>query len=98
MKKDNYEWQLFVLLLREIAQAKGITQEIIAQKTGLIQSNVSRIFGLKYKPTLDTYLQIAKALGVNIFIEDRESKTDLNICFERAMDNLGRRPENLNKN
>lgn len=98
MKKDNYEWQLFVLMLKEIATEKGITQEIIAQRSGLIQSNVSRIFALKYKPTLDTFLQVAKAVGVNFFFEDKESKTDLNVCFERAMESLGRRPDKLTKN
>jgi transcriptional regulator with XRE-family HTH domain len=98
MRKDNYEWQLFVLMLKEIATEKGITQEIIAQRSGLIQSNVSRIFALKYKPTLDTFLQVAKAVGVNFFFEDKESKTDLNVCFERAMESLGRRPDKLTKN
>lgn len=98
MRKDNYEWQLFVLMLKEIAIEKGITQEIIAQRSGLIQSNVSRIFALKYKPTLDTFLQVAKAVGVNFFFEDKESKTDLNVCFERAMESLGRRPDKLTKN
>ena len=98
MRKDNYEWQLFVLMLKEIAIEKGITQEIIAQRSGLIQSNVSRIFALKYKPTLDTFLQVAKAVGVNFYFEDKENKTDLNVCFERAMESLGRRPDKLTKN
>ncbi|MDD4439633.1 MAG: helix-turn-helix transcriptional regulator [Tissierellia bacterium] len=98
MRKDNYEWQLFVLMLKEIATEKGITQEIIAQRSGLIQSNVSRIFALKYKPTLDTFLQVAKAVGVNFYFEDKESNADLNTCFERAMESLGRRPDKLNKN
>jgi transcriptional regulator with XRE-family HTH domain len=98
MRKDNYEWQLFVLMLKEIATEKGITQEIIAQRSGLIQSNVSRIFALKYKPTLDTFLQVAKAVGVNFYFEDKENKTDLNVCFERAMESLGRRPDKLTKN
>lgn len=95
---ENQQWQLLVLLLKEIAIQKGLKQEDIAEKSGLLQSNVSRFFSLKYKPTLDTFLQVAKAIKVNFFFEDQESKTDFNIAFEKAMTELGRRPDNLPKN
>ena len=101
MKKNNQneqQWQLLVLILKEVAESKGITQNEIAEKTGLLQSNISRFFSLKYKPTLDTFLQIAKAIKVNFFFEDTESKTDINIAFEKAMNELGRRAKNLSKN
>lgn len=94
---DN-QWKILVLLLQEIAIQKGITQNQIADQTGLIQSNVSRFFSLKYKPTLDTFLQVAKAIKVNFFFEDQESKTDLNLAFEKAMEELGRRVDKLPKN
>ncbi len=99
-KKQSNEqhWKLLVLLLKEVADNKGITQLKIAEETGLIQSNISRFFSLKYKPTLDTFLQIARAVKVNFFFEDVEDKTDLNILFERAMTELGRRPDKLPKN
>ena len=54
-KNQNEQWMLLVLLLKEIADKKGITQGQIAEQTGLIQSNISRFFSLKYKPTLDTW-------------------------------------------
>ncbi|MGH1520553.1 helix-turn-helix domain-containing protein [Chryseobacterium sp. JK1] len=98
MIDKNKNWQLLVLLLKEIADQKNITQQEIAEESGLLQSNISRFFSLKYKPTLDTFLQVAKAIKVNFFFEDQESKTDLNIAFERAMTALGRRPDNLPKN
>lgn len=97
-KNQNEQWMLLVLLLKEIADKKGITQGQIAEQTGLIQSNISRFFSLKYKPTLDTFLQVAKAVKVNFFFEDQEDKTDLNLCFEKAMEELGRRVEKLPKN
>lgn len=97
-KNQNEQWMLLVLLLKEIADKKGITQGQIAEQTGLIQSNISRFFSLKYKPTLDTFLQVAKALKVNFFFEDKEDKTDLNQCFEKAMEQLGRRVDKLTKN
>src|SRR5690554_2060548 len=86
--KNNEQWMLLVLLLKEIAESKGITQQEIADKSGLLQSSVSRFFSLKYKPTLDTFLRVAKAIKVNFFFEDQESKTDLNVMFERAMEQL----------
>ncbi len=97
-KNQNEYWKMLVLLLKEIADQKGLTQGQIAEKSGLLQSNISRFFSLKYKPTLDTFLQIAKAVKVNFFFEDQEEKTDLNIAFEKAMSALGRRPENLPNN
>ena len=97
-KNQNEQWMLLVLLLKEIAEEKGITQNQIAEQTGMIQSSVSRFFSLKFKPTIDTFLQVSKAIKVNFFFEDQESKTDLNKCFENAMEQLGRRSEKLPKN
>lgn len=95
---QNEQWRLLVLLIKKIAEEKGITQQQIADETGFLQSNVSRFFALKYKPTLDTFLQVAKAVKVNFFIEDQEGKSSLNVAFERAMETLGRRPGKLPKN
>ena len=97
-KNQNEQWMLLVLLLKEIAEEKGITQNQIAEQTGMIQSAVSRFFSLKFKPTIDTFLQVSKAIKVNFFFEDQESKTDLNKCFENAMEQLGRRVDKLPKN
>ncbi len=97
-KNQNEHWMVLVLLLKEIAHEKAITINQIAETTGLHQSSVSRFFSLKYKPTLDTFLIIAKAIKVNFFFEDQEDKSDLNQCFERAMETLGRRADKLPKN
>ena len=53
---------------------------------------------MKYAPNIDTFLKVAKAIEVNFFFEDRESKTDLNLAMEKAMEQLGRRVEKLPKN
>lgn len=97
---NEQHWKLLVLLMQQIAIEKyGVGyQTIIAEKTDLKQSNISRIFSLKYAPSLKNFLTIAKAIKVNFFFEDQESKTDLNVMFERAMESLGRRPEKLPKN
>jgi len=53
---------------------------------------------LIYFPSLDNFLNLAKAIKVNFLFEDKESKADLNIMFERAMTELGRRDNSFNKN
>ena len=95
---ETEEYKILVQLLKEIAKEKGITQETIAKRTGYAQSNISRIFSLKYTPLLEVFLNIAKAIEVNFFFEDKEGKTDLNVLFERAMTNLGRRDLPFSKN
>jgi transcriptional regulator with XRE-family HTH domain len=80
-----------VFLLKEIAKEKKITQQEISDKTGMAQPAVSRFFKHKSSPTLSTFIDVARAVGVNFFFEDKESNSDLSKAFERAMDSLGRR-------
>ena len=95
---QDQQWKLLVLLLKEIAESKGITQNQIGEIAEMHQSHVSRFFGLKFPPNMNTFLKVAKAINVNFFFEDKDSKTDMNIVFEKAMTELGRRPDNLPKN
>ena len=95
---QNEQWKLLVLLLKEIAESKGITQNEIAEKSEMHQSHVSRFFALKFPPNLNTFLKVAKAIKVNFFFEDQENKSDLNIAFEKAMTEIGRRAKNLPQN
>ena len=95
---QNEQWKLLVLLLKEIAESKGITQNEIAEKSEMHQSHVSRFFALKFPPNLNTFLKVAKAIKVNFFFADRENKSDLNIAFEKAMTEIGRRAKNLPQN
>ncbi|MBF05040.1 MAG: hypothetical protein CMP76_17320 [Flavobacterium sp.] len=94
----NEQWMLLVLLLKELAEQKGFTHDQIAEKSQTHRSHVTRFFSLKYAPNIDTFLKIAKSIEVNFFFEDKESKTDLNLAFEKAMEELGRRVEKLSKN
>ena len=94
---DN-QWKLLVLLLQQIAEQKGLTQQEIAEKSEMHQSHVSRFFALKYAPNMDTFLKVSKAIGVNFFFKDQDSKTDLNLAMEKAMEELGRRVDKLPKN
>lgn len=93
MEIKNYEhgWQLFVLLLKHTAIQKGITYQQISAETGFNQPNISRVFSLRYKPTLDTFIRIAKGIGINFYFEDQDARSNLNIAFGEAMNELGTR-------
>lgn len=80
-QNQNEQWKLLVLLLKEIADSKGISQIQISEIAQIEQSTVSRMFGLKFKPTIDTFLQVAKAINVNFFFEDKDDKADMNVVF-----------------
>lgn len=95
---NEQSWKLLVLLLKKIARAKGITDQVISLRTGLQATNVNRLFSLRYCPSLQNFLIITKAVEVNFFIEDQNSKTDLNILMEQAMTELGQKPDKLPKN
>lgn len=71
-QNQDQQWQLLVLILKQTAESKGITQNQIAGSTGMQQSAISRFFLLKYKPTLETFLKIANALNCKINITDNE--------------------------
>jgi transcriptional regulator with XRE-family HTH domain len=92
------QWKILVLLLQQIAEQKGLTQQEIAKKSEMHQSHISRFFALKYSPDIKTFLKISKAIEVNFFFEDKESRTDLNLAMEKAMEELGRRVDKLSKN
>jgi len=62
--QHEWQWQLFVLLLKEAAKDKGISMYKIAQKTGYPQSTIGRIFKLEVSPRLQTVLDIAKVLEI----------------------------------
>lgn len=95
---QDQHWKVLVLILKKIAEDKDMTIQEVADTAGLKRQNVSRMFLLNVEPQLSTFLAVARAIGVNFFIEDQEGKSELNVLFEAAMTELGRRPDNLPKN
>ena len=87
--------KLLLALLKEIAKDKGLSIQDLSERTGFQPTNMSKILNGGYSPTLKVFLKIAHAVEVNFFLEDKESKTNLNVMMEKAMDSLGRRkPKN----
>jgi len=79
------------LYLKSEAETKGITQQQIADKCGWHQQTVQRMLSGKFSPSLDNFIKLADAIGVNFFMESKDSNTDTNQQFEKAMGQLGRR-------
>jgi DNA-binding XRE family transcriptional regulator len=52
--------------IRKLREAKGVTQEELADTVGMMRSNISRIEAAKHRPTLETMERIAKALEVSV--------------------------------
>lgn len=95
MRSEDAQWKVFVLLLKKIAEQKGISFGEIEEKSGV---DSEKFFNLSTPPRFDHFLKVAKAIQINFFIEDREGKTELNKLFESAMEYLGRRPDKFPKN
>ena len=52
--------------LQQLMAENKITQLELAERTGYMQSNISRIFAGKYSPSLDIIITIAQAIGYNL--------------------------------
>jgi len=63
--------------VKQLAKHKGITQDDIAERSGLIRSNVSRVLSGKYDPKLGTFLKIVTAIDAQLTIEPDESTFEL---------------------
>ena len=79
-------WRAKVLLLFMLAKEQGISNTQIAKQTGLSDSTISRLSKLKFCPTLKVFMSIAHVVGVNYFFESKDSDSDLNELFSKAMD------------
>lgn len=56
--------------LAEIRRAKGMTQQEVADKAGLLRPHIARIEAGSFSVGIDTLAAIAEALGQQIKIEE----------------------------
>jgi len=52
--------------IQQIMAQEKVTQTELAERTGYLQSNLSRILSCKYAPSIDIILDIATALGYDL--------------------------------
>lgn len=100
MEQNNFEnhWKAFALFFKNVMEAKGMTVYALAKKTEMQESTIHRFFNLDFCLRFDRVLKIVHALELNLFFESRDSDSDLNQSFEKAMEELGRRAGKLPKN
>lgn len=55
----------------KVRNEQGLTQQELAEKTGIRQSNISRFEGGNYNPSLAFLVRIAKGLDMELHIELR---------------------------
>lgn len=75
--------------LKEVAAERGITHEMIAERTGFQRANVSRMLAGKYSPTLDNFLTLCQAIGVYVFIIDKTDDSPLAETMRKRWDRPG---------
>lgn len=66
MDKRTIERKRIGLRVKELREAAGLSQEDLAQLTGLKRGNISRIESGKYSTGIDIFNKIASALGVRL--------------------------------
>lgn len=70
--KVQQQRQALCSYLHRVATSRNITHAQIADKTGLLQPNVSRMLSAKNSPSLDNFLKLCDAVGVHVFVIDKE--------------------------
>ncbi|TXG86165.1 MAG: XRE family transcriptional regulator [Spirochaetes bacterium] len=63
-----------ILALKKEMKHKGITQDDIAEKLGIKQSNISLILSGKRVPRIDTFNNIAGVLNMELVVEKKKQK------------------------
>ena len=69
---DN--WKEVVLQLKEAFDRSGMTQDELSDKTGLLQTSISRLFSMKFVPKISTLVLIADAIDYDLKIEKRNNQ------------------------
>ena len=72
-RPDPEDWHYIVQAIARAVEKKNLSTYQIADLTGLKQQNVSRVFSLKYSPTLKVLQKIADAVGVEIVVQQKTS-------------------------
>lgn len=80
------DWRLLVLLIRAIADIKGLTHQEIGEMAGISRQHVTRVFSIKYRPRLDILLILTNVIGIDLSIACDD--VDLNTAIEIAQNEL----------
>lgn len=67
-KKNRIKNQVLASYIA-LRQEKGITQQEMANRTGIKRTNIVRIEGGKYVPTIEVLVKLAVALGMELEVK-----------------------------
>lgn len=67
--ENELKAEILASQFKELRKSKNLTQEQLAEKTGIEKGQISRIENGKYNLTLATISKIAKALGAKVNFE-----------------------------
>lgn len=81
--------QVMLLLLKKIAQEKGLSDQEIADRIGFQRGNVNRMLNGRYLPTMKNCVKIAHAIGVRFLFEDKAGISDLAKAFDELEGKAG---------
>lgn len=78
-EKTIYEIKCDFLIdqLRAEYENKGLTQDIIAEKTGLQRQTINRFFSKRFTPRFDMFLKISDALNYEIVIKKKNNNSQI---------------------
>ena len=68
------DWKDVVRELKEAFDQSGMTQDELSDKTGLLQTSISRLFSMKFVPKISTLALIADAIDYDLKIEKRNNQ------------------------
>lgn len=63
------QWKILLLQLREIARAKKLSINELAEKRNVKQSSVSSFFSTKNPPSLANFIEMCELIGVKLTFE-----------------------------
>jgi len=69
-KKSETDWQNVVTKLQKIAIEQNVSQNKLAELTGINQPNIARFYSCRVAPNIRTLVLIAQALNYKIDVTE----------------------------
>lgn len=76
-KKIETARKMLMDYIREHCAEQGITQDVLAERTGMTRTNVNRLLAGRYPPSLDNFIKLAEASNCYIFMIEKKANDDL---------------------
>jgi len=61
-------------LIKKVATSKGITQDLIAERSGIARNNINKMLSGKHSMLLDNFIKIIESIDCSIVLKDNNSE------------------------